>query len=159
MHVRLFVWSPGAWQRGFFDGVGRTLKNKSHSLVQATKTSREGIAGTENGYIQSPKDVHAVLKHYFETDYSATRRKHGKNQINKFKFFEFMTDVNPIWRTEETFTPLENISSCYYQFVVGNAGIVNSRKRLCWCMKCTSVTINGSVSWGYNHRVSRCTSS
>ena len=85
MYVYTFG-SPG-YGKGFFDCVGGTLKNKIHTLIQATKTLEEGIAaGTDDGYIQSPEDVHDALKHYFETDYSATCRKNGKTKPTSSSF-------------------------------------------------------------------------
>ena len=72
--------------------------------------------------------------------------------------FKQLTQDNPIRRTEETFTGLEKINSCY-QFVVSNVGVVHSRKRSCWCMKCTTSMCKGSLNWGTDHRVSGCVSS
>ena len=67
-------------------------------------------------------------------------------------------DVNLIQRTEETFASLEKIKSCY-QFAVTNVGIVHSRKRSCWCLKCFAEMIEGSLNWSPDHQCSGCISS
>jgi hypothetical protein len=136
--------------KGFFDGLGGTLKNKMYSMIKATKSSGECIAGTEN--------VYNALQLYFETEYTEAGRRTGKNQIGKFKLFKYVGDDNPVQQTEETFHPLEKINSCY-QFVVTNVGLVHSIKRSCWCLKCTSAMITGSLTWNENHKINGCVSS
>ena len=73
-------------------------------------------------------------------------------------FFKHLTQDNPIRRTEENFTGLEKINSCYQLFVY-NVGVVHSRKRSCWCMKCITSMCDRSLNWGTDHRVSGCVSS
>ena len=150
MHVYSFG-APGHG-KGFFDGLGGALKNKIHSLIQGKKSVGDNIAGTSSGYILNVEDVHDALKEYFENGRDGLRKNKSKNQVNKFMLFKQLTQDNPIRRTEETFTGLEKINSCY-QFVVSNVGVVHSRKRSCWCMKCITSMCNGSLNWGTYHRI------
>ena len=156
----MYVYSFGApgHGKGFFDGLGGALKNKIHSLIQGKKSGGDNISGTSSGYISNVEDVHDALNEYFENGSDGLRKNKSKNQVNKFMFFKHLTRYNTIRRTVETFTGLEKINSCY-QFVVSNVGVVHSRKRSCWCMKCITSMCNGSLNWGTDPRVSGCVSS
>ena len=155
-----YVYSFGApgHGKGFFDGLGGALKNRIHSLIKGTKTGGDTIAGTNSGYIANANDVHDALQEYFEHGRDGLRKRKAKNKVNKFKFFKSMIDDNPIRRTEETFTSLEKINSCY-QFCVTNVGIVHARNRSCFCLKCISDLTDGSLNWGPEHHVKACVSS
>ena len=48
----MYVYSFGApgYEKAPFDGLGRTIKNKIHSLIKAMKTSNnKGVLGVESG--------------------------------------------------------------------------------------------------------------
>lgn len=159
-----YIWSFGApgHGKGFFDGMGGVFKNMIHGLIKKTKTSTGGIEGTASGYIESPQDVFDALEYRFSGEQLEARRKKGgkgkKNQVDKYMFLQHIIEADgEIRRPEETFTSLENISSCY-QFSVSNEGLVHSRERSCWCIHCTAAMINGSVEWNLSHNVRRCTS-
>eukprot|EP00957_Ditylum_brightwellii_P005142 391502-Ditylum_brightwellii.AAC.1 len=153
-----YVWSFGAprHSKGFFDGVGGILKNAFHSLIKGTKSSGETIAGTLLGYITTSEDVYSALKEYFGAN-SQHRQKKGKNQIDKFEFFYFGTYKNPVHCAEgEEFISLEKMSLCY-QFLVSNAGLVHSRVRSGWCIKCYTALTSDSSGWQVMHSIHGCT--
>ena len=157
-----YVYSFGApgHGKGFFDGLGGVFKNKIHSLIKGTKNPDRKIAGTETGYINNVTDVFDALKEYFKSSASSReyRRRKGNNQVDTFKFFKYVAgEDEQVRRTEETFTSLDKINSCY-QFSVSNVGLVHSRMRSCWCLKCYEAMINGSLNWNADHSVAECTS-
>jgi hypothetical protein len=64
----VYVYSFGApgHGKGVFDGVGRAIKNKVHSLIKATKTSDDGVPGVDSGYINNVLDVFQAIRHNIE---------------------------------------------------------------------------------------------
>jgi hypothetical protein len=156
-----YVWTFGApgHGKGVYDGLGGIIKNKSNSLIKETKSSCNPIPGTESGYINSPKDVYDALAAAFGHELYQQRRKKGKNSISLFSFSYFGTNNNPIRRAEgEEFKSLDKISS-NYQFTVSDVGVVYSRMRSCWCLKCYAALTDGSKHWLDTHSVRGCTSS
>ena len=101
--------------------------------------------------------MHDALKEYFENGRSGSRKNKANNKINKSKFFKHIICDSEIFRPEETFFGLEKISSCY-QLVVTNVGVMSSRMRSCWCLKCTAAMLEGSLNWDIDHCVHRCVS-
>jgi hypothetical protein len=153
----VYVYSFGApgHGKGVFDGVGRAIKNKVHSLIKATKTSDDGVPGVDFGYINNVTDVFQAIRHNFENSEHRVRRRAGSNSINHYKFFLYLMDENPIRRPEETFDQLHRILS-NYQFTVNNIGIVYMRQCSCWCMQCMSKLMQSTLDWNDTCAIARC---
>ena len=119
----------------------------------------DGIPGVESGYISSPKDVFEAVKYYFENnDKRVCTQGDTANKIEKFKFFSYMMDTNPIQRPDEEFKSLVDISK-NYQFVVNGKCIVCMRNCSCWCLYCMKAMMGTSVGWKESHTVANCSDS